>query len=228
MKILVLTKSDNFNPAIGIKNYLLNNGNEAFVYSGRLPSVAILNETKFDIAISCHYSKIIKPQEVECFKYGIVNIHPSMLPYGRGSDPVIWSMIANVPTGMTFHWIDEGIDTGNILFQLEIPRNELETAEDLYNRITSYYQYAFPIFWDELYLKLRKGIKPIGKKQDLLDSPLYQSRKRGELKTLGNLTGSHELRIFLALMNSQYRNIYAIDENGDRYDIVVEMKKVIE
>lgn len=191
----------------------------------KLFPVDVLGELQYDIGISCHYRHIIRRDELDCFKYGVINIHPSMLPYGRGSDPIIWSMIHNVPTGITCHWIDEGIDTGNILFQLEIPRNELETAQELYQRITGYYRYIFPVVWDELYQKLRKGIRPDGKKQKLRDSPFHAAHKRSDLKRLGDLTGSQDLRLLLAMTHSKHNNLYAIDENGDRYNVIVRIEK---
>jgi hypothetical protein len=225
MKILLLTKDDKFSPARDIERYLLAEGHEVTFSTERLQPASVLKRFRYDIGISCHYRHIVKSDEMGCFRYGIVNIHPSMLPYGRGSDPVIWSMINGLPTGATFHWIDEGIDTGNILFQVEVKRNGFETGEELYERIVNYYKYIFPVFWDDLSLSLSKGVRPAGTKQELTHSPYHCARKRRELAIVGNLTGSPDLRILLALSNSKHNNLYALDENGNRYNIKLTVEK---
>lgn len=71
----------------------------------------------FDFAISYRYKKIIKQKTINYFKNCIINLHISLLPWNRGSDPNFWSYIDNTPRGVTIHKIDAGIDTGHILLQ---------------------------------------------------------------------------------------------------------------
>src|SRR3712207_3286729 len=53
---------------------------------------------------------------------GILNVHPSLLPAGRGPEPVFWTLRRGEPvTGVTVHRMDEGFDTGPIVAQAEIP-----------------------------------------------------------------------------------------------------------
>ena len=223
MKILILTKKG-FKPAREIRRYLMDNGHLAFVHSDALPSDSALGGSRFDLAISCHYNRIIKKSQLDCFRYGAVNIHPSYLPYGRGSDPIIWSIVNGWPHGVSIHWIDEGIDTGNVLFQVEIVRGKLETGEELYGRMVRYYKHIFPIFWDEFYLKLRKGIRPSGREQAMLDAPLFKAKKRADLKKVGDLSKSKEVDVMLALTHSTYNNMY-IECDGERYIVKLVLEK---
>jgi methionyl-tRNA formyltransferase len=49
-------------------------------------------------------------------RLGTVNVHPSLLPRHRGSDPVYWTYAGNdLEAGVTIHWVDEGVDTGNVI-----------------------------------------------------------------------------------------------------------------
>jgi hypothetical protein len=221
MKILVLTKDKEFTPATKIAAGLREKGHQVSVHYDNLSTVI----GDFDLGISCHYRHIIKQKELDSFRYGVINIHPSLLPYGRGSDPVIWSMLNGLPTGMTIHWIDEGVDTGNILFQMHIARKGMETAEELYERIVNYYDSAFSAFWSGFSMQLEGGWTPKGAKQELLDSPLFVAKHRKDLERVGNLTGSKELMILLALSHSKYNNMYATDENGTKYNITVTIKE---
>ena len=52
--------------------------------------------------------------DIEC---EIINLHPSLLPIGRGADPIPWSIIGQKKQGITIHIIDSGLDTGGILSQ---------------------------------------------------------------------------------------------------------------
>jgi methionyl-tRNA formyltransferase len=63
---------------------------------------------------------------------GILNVHPSLLPAGRGPEPVFWTLRRGERmTGVTVHRMDAGFDTGPIVAQAEMPVPEGVTAPDL-------------------------------------------------------------------------------------------------
>jgi len=68
-------------------------------------------------------------------RYGSINIHPSMLPRYRGPSPSYW-VIRNreKSTGLTCHYLDDGLDTGNIINQVEIPVIPGDTVDAIINR----------------------------------------------------------------------------------------------
>ena len=68
-------------------------------------------------------------------KLGVINIHPSLLPYYRGPVPTAWAIINNEKEfGITIHQVDSGIDTGDILVQEKYDIHDDETGHDLYLR----------------------------------------------------------------------------------------------
>lgn len=69
----------------------------------------------FDLGISYGYRHILKAEHLAALP--CINLHISYLPWNRGADPNLWSWIDNTPKGVTIHWIDEGIDTGDIITQ---------------------------------------------------------------------------------------------------------------
>tara|TARA_B100001057_G_C22498649_1_gene813143 strand:- start:151 stop:723 length:573 start_codon:yes stop_codon:yes gene_type:complete len=73
-----------------------------------------------DIVISFGYKKIIDKQLIKKNKLPIINLHISYLPYNRGSHPNFWSFVDKTPSGVTIHEIDQGIDTGKIIYQKKI------------------------------------------------------------------------------------------------------------
>jgi methionyl-tRNA formyltransferase len=63
---------------------------------------------------------------------GILNVHPSLLPAGRGPEPVFWTLRRGEPvTGVTVHRMDAGFDTGPIVAQAQMPVGEGIAAPDL-------------------------------------------------------------------------------------------------
>ncbi len=75
------------------------------------------NHSGYDLIISFGYRHILKKKVLDQIVCPIINLHISYLPYNRGAHPNFWSFFENTPHGVTIHLIDDGIDTGPILFQ---------------------------------------------------------------------------------------------------------------
>jgi methionyl-tRNA formyltransferase len=71
-------------------------------------------------------------------KHGAVNVHGSLLPKYRGAAPIAWAILnGEKETGVTTMMMDEGMDTGDLLLQSEVPIREDETTETLHDRLAS-------------------------------------------------------------------------------------------
>ncbi len=69
-------------------------------------------------------------------KYGTFNLHGSLLPQYRGAAPINWAIInGETTTGLTTFFLEEKIDTGNIIFQEEIPIDFEDTADSLHDKL---------------------------------------------------------------------------------------------
>ena len=90
-----------------------------------------------DIFVVCAYGKILNKKVLSIPKYGTINIHPSLLPKYRGPSPVQYSIKnLDVHTGFTFIKMDEGIDTGDILFKSSpIKIQDRDTTQSLTEKI---------------------------------------------------------------------------------------------
>lgn len=71
----------------------------------------------YDLVISYGYRHILKKEVIESSKAPIVNLHISYLPWNRGAHPNFWSFYECTPSGVSIHLIDEGVDTGAIIYQ---------------------------------------------------------------------------------------------------------------
>ena len=87
-----------------------------------------------DLAVVCSYNKLFPKELLECTKDGFINCHPSLLPYYRGPNPYSHIILNNESqTGVTLHFMDEGFDTGDIIYQKEFDLQGNETMGTLFN-----------------------------------------------------------------------------------------------
>jgi len=106
--------------------------------------IEIKDVENVDYIISFGYKHIIKEDVICRAKNPIINLHISYLPYNRGYHPNFWSFLEDTPKGVTIHYIDKGIDTGEIILQKEILFNDEEdTLSKTYNRLISEIQDLF-------------------------------------------------------------------------------------
>jgi methionyl-tRNA formyltransferase len=101
-----------------------------------------------DMIISIYYRYIIQPHIIEACNGRIFNAHPSLLPRHRGCSSIPWAMIeGDKETGVTFHYIDEGIDTGRIIGQIPTKIKPDDTQATLQARlaglVVKYFPWAF-------------------------------------------------------------------------------------
>lgn len=88
-----------------------------------------------DLVVLAGYMQLLSPAFVARFRNRVVNIHPALLPSFPGLDAIGQALAAGVETtGVTVHFVDEGVDTGPVIAQREVPvpagvaREELEAA----------------------------------------------------------------------------------------------------
>ena len=77
----------------------------------------IQSTTGYDLVISYGFRHILKKEVIERSTVPIINLHIAYLPWNRGAHPNFWSFYDSTPSGVTIHLIDEGLDTGAIIYQ---------------------------------------------------------------------------------------------------------------
>ena len=99
------------------------------------------------MGLSILFGYILRPEFLELFESGVVNLHPSFLPYNRGSNPDIWSIVEGTPAGVTLHYIDKGVDTGDIIAQKQVTVEPVDTGETLYRKLEQTCVELFKATW---------------------------------------------------------------------------------
>ncbi len=88
------------------------------------------------LVVCAGYMHLLTPTFLERFPSSVINVHPSLLPEFPGIHAVEEALAAGVvTTGVTVHYVDEGVDTGPVIEQCEITINAGETADSLRERV---------------------------------------------------------------------------------------------
>jgi len=95
-----------------------------------------LKSLNLDYIFCFGWSRIIKKEVLEIPKHGIIGYHPAKLPQNRGRHPLIWALVLGLKeTASTFFFVDEGIDSGDILSQKTIKIEYKDDANSLYEKM---------------------------------------------------------------------------------------------
>ena len=129
-----------------MKFIFIDNHKESIKYS---PHIRALFSLQYDKIIDRETIMLLKKQGMS-----IVNLHFAPLPKYRGMYPISHAILnGEKKFGITYHLVDEGIDTGSILAQFFFRVNETDTAEDLYNSCLVAFEKSFP----KMIMLLKKG-----------------------------------------------------------------------
>lgn len=131
MKILCLYNND---CALELFTWLEKQGHEIIYCIERLDE-NWCRKQKFELTVSYTYRYILPNNILLGLNNNVVNIHNSFLPWNRGADPNIWSLIDETPRGVTLHYMDEKLDKGNIIAQQLIVDGEDETLKSSYDNL---------------------------------------------------------------------------------------------
>ena len=187
--------------------------------------VRSLSDLKPDYIICIHFPYLVPKQVLSIPKEGVLNLHPAYLPYNRGWHTPSWAILTDTPIGGTLHFMDEDVDTGDIVHQKMVEIMPNDTANSLYKRIleieVEVFKEAFPALLDRSYTRTsQKKMKgSIHKKEDLLSADFRKLNLDQEI-----ITGSL-IRNLRALTTNQVEESVYFEDDGKRYYLQVKITK---
>lgn len=91
-----------------------------------------------DIGYAMGWSTLLGRRVIDAFRAGIIGYHPAPLPRNRGHHPIVWALALGLhETASTLFFLDEGVDTGDIVSQVRVPIAPEDDARTLYERLTA-------------------------------------------------------------------------------------------
>ncbi len=122
-----------------VKEFAVENGLKVYQPTKVRGNVEFVEEIKSlspDVICVVAYGKILPKEILEIPKYGCINVHGSLLPQYRGAAPIQWAVLnGDTKTGVTTMYMDEGMDTGDMIFKEEVEIGENETTGELWEKL---------------------------------------------------------------------------------------------
>ena len=181
--------------------------------------VDLLNKLKPDYIISVHFPYIVPKECLIIPKLGVLNLHPAYLPYNRGWNTPTWAIWDKTPYGATLHFMDEGIDTGDIIYQKRMEILPTDTADMLYARVKKLefetFKEAWPLIVSKNYIRTQQ-LKEDGtthKKKDI------ETLQRIDLDAKVN--AEKLIRRLRALTTDRIEEAAYFEVNGKKYRVQI-------
>ena len=138
-----------------------------------------LAKLKPDLIVTAAYGRILPKNILDLPPHGCLNVHASLLPRWRGAAPIQWALISgDTKTGITIMLMDEGMDTGDILLQSEVPLDNEIDAGQLSDQLSRLGARLLPQAIDD-YLAGR--LKPVSQNDAQATIAKIMTRETGEI-----------------------------------------------
>jgi methionyl-tRNA formyltransferase len=186
-------------------------------------TIKAIKALKSDLGISVLFAYVLKPELISLFPKGCVNLHPALLPYNRGTYPNVWSIVEGTPAGVTLHYIDEGIDTGEVIAQQEVPVSPADTGESLYHKLEDAAEALFINSWP----LVQSGQAP--RTPQLQGGTLHRFRDVDQIDRIdldGSYTGRELINILRARTFPPYDGAF-FEEQGRRFYMQLQMIETV-
>lgn len=182
------------------------------------------NQCDFLLLLSWRY--IVPNKILKCVRKNSINLHYSLLPLHRGVYPVNWAIQAgDKKTGITFHKVTSGIDTGAIIDQREIKIQPTDNAKTLLTKLDKLAIKSFSHIW-----QIRETWDNIAFEQKGKSS--YHSKKDFFETNRIDLTEIYRTDEFINLLKGKTfgkkgSSAYFVDsETGAKYSVSIEVKEL--
>ncbi len=185
--------------------------------------IDVLRRLNLDYLISVHFPYLVPPEVLSLPAHGCVNLHPAFLPYNRGWHTPTWAILEGTPAGATLHFMDAGVDSGDVIHQREVVVRPDDTADSLYQRLLAAEVEVFREAWPLLAGGRPPRLpQPVGSgtthtRRDLF-SPAVQALRLDDRQRVGDV-----LRQLRALTTRSWGEASYFDEGGRRYRVRVEI-----
>ena len=114
-------------------------------------TVELIRSLRPDVIFVLGWSQLLPQEILELPPLGCIGSHPALLPHNRGRHPLIWALVEGLEeSGLTFFYLDDGADSGDILWQKPFPITLEDDAGTLYEKIKAMASEAVPVFLRQL------------------------------------------------------------------------------
>jgi methionyl-tRNA formyltransferase len=182
-----------------------------------------ISNEDLDYLICIHFPYIIPESILSIPKIGVLNLHPAYLPWNRGWHTPTWAIFDNTPFGATLHFMDNSLDTGDIIHEKKIPISPEDTADSLYQKVhdleIEVFAEAFPKILQKNFTRIpQKKMKgSVHKKNDIKNIQRIDLNANAPIKDL--------IIKLKALTTNTLDEAAFFEENGEIYRVQIKIVK---
>ncbi|MFA6411523.1 MAG: formyltransferase family protein [Syntrophales bacterium] len=181
--------------------------------------LSLLQQLELDFIIGIHFPYIVPTSVLSIPKHGVLNLHPAFLPYNRGWHTPTWAILENTPIGASLHFMDAGIDTGDIIHQKQMAIFPGDTAHSLYVKLKELEYDVFREAWPQL-LSLNISRKPqLTEKTSTHNRKDIFEEKVQRINLEEKVVARKLMQRLRALTTDRLDEAAYYEENGKRYRI---------
>jgi len=183
--------------------------------------IEMLSQLDLDFIIGVHFPYIVPPEVLSIPREGVLNLHPGFLPYNRGWHTPSWAILEDTPIGATLHFMDEDIDTGDIVYQKQLSISPADTAHSLYQKLIQLEFEVFKEAWPKIvsgtYVRKPQdpGAGTMHRRKELFTPNIQQIDLNAEIKA------NDLLKKLRALTTNQISEAAYFVTKGKRYRVQV-------
>lgn len=172
-----------------------------------------------ELLVSAGFRHIVPDAVLSIPEKGAVNLHPSYLPYNRGANPNVWSIVESAPAGVSVHYMTADVDAGPIIARQEVPVRPDDDGRSLYRRLEDEQFDLFTECWPDIRDDSATEVEP-----EVMGTYHYKS----EFTDLFELDHDAETTVgalidkLRALTYPPYDNAYFV-EDGERYYVELDI-----
>jgi len=180
----------------------------------------LVKELQPDIVVSVGYRHILSEKILEIPEKGCINLHPAYLPYNRGANPNVWSIIEDTPAGVTLHYMDDGIDTGDIIAKKKVETSFDDTGKSLYERLEQAQYELFTENWPEIE---SGNVETVSQDEDGTYHEVQEFEELCELNPKDEYTVKEILNHLRALTFPPFDNAF-VEVEGEKYYVDINIR----
>jgi methionyl-tRNA formyltransferase len=177
-----------------------------------------------DLILVNSYSLILRPDVLNLPSHGAINIHGGILPTYRGANVLNWVLVnGERETGVTAHYMDTGIDTGDIIDIRKVRISLTDTALSLRDRLGE----TTLDLLEDLWRKLKTGF-PLARRKQLEDEANYHVKRTPEDGQIDWEKNDLEIYNLIRALVKPWPGAYCFDEQGRKviFDSLVGLNEI--
>lgn len=209
------------------------NSIKAAAEAASVPCLAIASEEQlltairtssqvYDWGFLSWWPGIISAELIGVPRHGFINTHPSLLPFNRGKHYNFWALVEQAPFGVSLHFVEDGIDCGDVVAQRPIHYGWEDNGGTLYEKAAR----AMVELFKETYPRIREG-KIIRTPQDLAKGSFHLSNELEKASQI-NLEAHYVARDLLNLLRARTFPGHPacwFHDGGQTFEVRVEVRR---